>query len=85
MSRPANRTPHRHQPVDDKDRRILAFLGRFQADHGYAPSVREICEGTEISSNSVVSLHLEKLASLGCVTWQKGLSRTIHLIKELAP
>ena len=51
---------------------ILDFVTSFIASHHYAPTIREICEGTGIRSSSTVHLHLETLEDEGVVK-RKGI------------
>ena len=44
---------------------IYNFLVDFVKKNGYAPSVREICTGTDLSSTSSVYMHLLKLEDEG--------------------
>ena len=41
--------------------RVYNFIVEFIKNNGYAPSVREICVGTNLSSTSSVYTHLLKL------------------------
>ena len=41
--------------------RILKFIAEYVAEHIYAPSIREICEGTGLKSTSTVYQHLINL------------------------
>ena len=46
---------------------ILCFIAEFKDTHGYAPTIQEICEGTEISSKSIVHRYLTKLHKEGFI------------------
>jgi len=49
-----------------RDIRILLFVARFQEEHGYSPSIREIGEAIGgPASTSVVSYNLGKLRRAG--------------------
>ena len=41
--------------------RVYNFIVEFIKNNGYAPSVREICTGTDLSSTSSVYMNLLKL------------------------
>lgn len=48
--------------------RIYEFILKFKSDHdGVAPSVTEICAGTEISSTSMVRHYFNALVVLGMI------------------
>ena len=38
--------------------RIIQFITEYVSEHLYAPSIREICEGTGLRSTSTVYQHL---------------------------
>lgn len=38
--------------------RVYGFIVDFVKKNGYAPTIREICDGTGISSTSSVYMHL---------------------------
>ena len=58
-------------------RRILIAVNAYQADHGYAPTVREIGEMVNLYSPSTVHAHLKTLQERGYITWQPERARTI--------
>lgn len=63
-----------------KQLEILSYLSAFQEDHGYAPSVREICEGVHLSSTSSVHGHLSKLEEKGYIKRDASKSRSIEIL-----
>ena len=58
-------------------RRVLAAIEAHLAAHGYAPTVRELCSATNISSSSVIAYHLHQLRAQGLISFKDGLPRTI--------
>ncbi len=66
-----------------RHRRILTFLEKFQNEFGYPPSIREICDNTEISSTSVVNYYLNQLEEMKFIERQSNVSRGIRLLKTL--
>lgn len=65
----------------NKTEAILTFIQEFIAVHEYPPSVREIQQGLDISSTSVVNYHLKKLEALGAIERTPNRARSI-VIKE---
>lgn len=61
-------------------RRVYDFIVDFITKNGYSPSIREICEGTKLSSTSSVYAHLEMLETMGKIHMKKGKTRTISLV-----
>lgn len=59
---------------------ILNCIIRFIQDNGYSPTVREICELTNLESTSTVYSHLQRLQSEGFITMQEYQPRTIRVI-----
>lgn len=60
--------------------KIYDFLVNFIMENTYAPSVREICEGTGLKSTSTVYQQLLSLEMLGRIRMEKGKTRAIKLI-----
>ena len=52
------------QKLDAKDITILDYIKGYFKAHGYAPTIREIQDGTEIKSLSTIQLHMERLHRL---------------------
>lgn len=71
--------------------RILMFIVDFLTNKGYTPTVREICEGTGLSSTATVHCQLTKMEKLGMIKFgQYGTPRTLTVpgykfVKENEP
>ena len=65
--------------ISAKQQRILDYISEFSLEHGYPPSVREICAEMELRSPSTVHAHLKKLQEAGY------LEPTEHKSRALAP
>ncbi len=74
----------RSKNLSDRQKKILEFVGRFQNQNGYPPSIREICEKTNISSTSVVNYYLDQLEEMGYIERDDRVSRGIRLLKPLS-
>ncbi len=66
-----------------KTEAVYEMIETFIAEHGYAPSIRDIQEQVGLSSTSNVFYHLEKLRDEGSIQWERGRARSITLSKEL--
>jgi repressor LexA len=64
--------------LTDRHRKILAYLNERQTK-GYPPSIREICEATDISSTSVVTYYLKQLEEWGYIQRDARFSRALRL------
>lgn len=62
--------------------RILNFIRKFLDERGYAPTVRDIARGCNISTPSVVQHHLNKLESQGRIHRDPEIFRSIQLVER---
>lgn len=65
--------------VSRKRQRILSFIGDFLDERGYAPTVRDIVRGCDISTSSVVQYHLDILEREGHIQRDPQVFRSIRL------
>lgn len=63
----------------NKTDRILAFIRQFTEVMEYPPTRRDIMDGCNISSTSVVQHHLAKLRDAGKIEVLPGLARGIKV------
>ena len=63
--------------VSEKQKNIINFINIFIEKNGYAPSVREICQGVSLKSTSTVQYHLEKLIQSGLLQKNYKKSRAL--------
>lgn len=66
-------------PVSRKRQRILGFIRDFLSERGYAPTVRDIVHGCDISTSSVVQYHLDVLEREGHIRRDPQVFRSIRL------
>ncbi len=72
----------RSQGIGPRHTKILVFMERYQKQVGYPPSIREICEETNISSTSVVNYYLDQFENWGYIKREKNISRGITMLKD---
>lgn len=65
--------------LSDKQQRILQFVETFLDEHDYPPSIRDIQQGCDISSTSVVDYNLKRLEERGLLRRDREISRAIQL------
>jgi len=65
--------------LSEKQQRILDFVQEFLDEHDYPPSIRDIQQGCEISSTSVVDYNLKRLEERGLLRRDREISRAIQL------
>ena len=70
-----------HAP-SERQSQILAFIWHYTVANSYPPSLREIVEGCDISSTSVVDYHIRRLEKKGYLTRVPAISRTIVLTER---
>jgi len=68
--------------VSDTRPRILNFIRRFLDRRGYAPTVRDIARGCNISTPSVVQYHLNMLEEQGFIRRDPEVFRSIQLVER---
>ena len=68
--------------VSDTRLRILNFIGKFLDGRGYAPTVRDIARGCNISTPSVVQHHLNTLERQGYIRRDPEIFRSIQLVER---
>jgi repressor LexA len=56
---------------------ILKLIKEFMADHGYAPTVRELCRLAGLKSPDTVQYHLDNLKAKGVLASLSGKPRTL--------
>lgn len=68
--------------MSDTRSRILNFIGKFRDSRGYAPTVRDIARGCNISTPSVVQYHLNMLEEQGAIRRDPEVFRSIQLVEK---
>lgn len=58
---------------------VLNYIQKFMDENGYAPTVREICRGTGISSTCTVFLIMERLAKNGLINKRNKQYRAVAI------
>ena len=70
--------------LSERQRRILDFIARFQQQHEYPPTIREIGQAAGISSTSVVDYNLRVLEREGHLHRDHEVSRGLGLAGSIA-
>ncbi|MFO8035942.1 MAG: transcriptional repressor LexA [Anaerolineales bacterium] len=71
--------PKTGQKLKDRHKQILEVIENYRAEHGYAPSYREICAQTDITSTSMVNYYLEQLEEMGYIERKENISRSLKI------
>src|SRR3989304_4407701 len=67
----------------NRQQRIMGFIRSFWGDKGYPPTIRDIVNGCDVSSTSVVNYNLNILEREGYIRRDREVSRGIKM--ERAP
>jgi len=70
--------PREPAALTSRQAEVLAFLRRYIAKHGYAPTLRETAQALGIASTNGVSDHLRSLARKGYIERAAGRARSIR-------
>lgn len=70
------------QPITERQREVLTLIHRSVRDRGYAPTLRELADATNIKSNNGVSDHLIALERKGLLRRDPKASRAIVLTES---
>lgn len=68
--------------LDETSDLIFEFIDQYIRENGYAPSVRDICDGVGVKSTSTVHTHLKRLEHQGRLTYETGKRRAIKLVED---
>lgn len=63
--------------IGKKQLEILEYIKKHLNNHGYPPTVREICKAVNLSSSATVHVHLQKLEDKGYIKRDSSISRGI--------
>jgi repressor LexA len=76
--------PKSSKKLKDRHKQILQVIDSYREEHGYAPSYREICAQTDITSTSMVNYYLEQLEEMGYIEREDNISRSLKISKSAA-
>ena len=68
------------EKITAKQERVLNELKKYLANKGYPPTVRELCNLTNLSSTATVQVHLDHLEEKGYIKRDRVKNRTIELL-----
>ena len=68
--------------ITKKQNETLTFIKKYMVEHGFPPSVREICKGMNLNSPATVHAHLKELEKKGIIRKECNKFRTIELLVE---
>jgi len=66
--------------MSPRQRRILAFIEAYIAEHEYSPSVREIAAAEHLHT-STIAYQLTELEAAGLITRGERIARSLRVVK----
>jgi len=71
--------PKARKQLKERHKQVLDVIQEYTAKHGFAPSYREICARTDITSTSMVNYYLEQLEEMGYIERSENISRSLQI------
>lgn len=71
-----------NRDLTSKQKEVLTFIKKFQAENKYPPSVRQICSALDLRSPATVHAHIQNIIDKG---YLKRSKQGNHLIELLVP
>ena len=68
------------EKLTKKQEEVLTVIKKCIAEHGYAPSVREVCELMNLSSTATVFVHMRHLMKKGYLKQTDNKFRTLEVL-----
>lgn len=68
--------------ITEKQKKVLDYIKKYSAEHGYPPAIREICKGLNLNSPATVFVHMKNLEQLGYIKTTSNKFRTIEILCE---
>jgi len=71
------------EKVSESTKKVMEKLVKWIKEHGYSPTLRELCGITGLKSTWTIRHHLKKLQESGFITIKPNLSRNIFLNRNI--
>jgi len=69
-----------HNKLTKRQQLVYDGIVEYQKEHGFAPSIRELCKLSGLASTSSVYAHLKSLEDLGYIKRKEDAPRAIAII-----
>lgn len=70
----------KNNELSNKQREILIFIKKYMVKNNYAPSIREICQGTGLKSPATIHVHIKNLIEKGYLKRSNNNRKTLELL-----
>lgn len=75
--------------LTDRQHEVLTTIRVLTQRKRWAPTLKELMAELDLSSTNAMADHLKALQRKGCVDWEPGKSRTLHITargyRQLSP
>ena len=71
--------------MTERQHTVYDAIIAFQQEHGYPPTVRDLCKAVGLRSTSTMARHLQRLQDGGHIKWDCGKGRTIVVTPLVQP
>ena len=68
------------EKLTKKQEQVLTCIKKFIAEHGYSPSVKEVCDLMNLSSTATVFVHMRHLMTKGYLRQTDNKFRTLEVL-----
>ena len=69
------------RPLTERQKEILNWLAGYIVQHGFSPTLRELCLAFNFRTTNAAVTHLAALKRKGWITWVPKASRTIRIVE----
>ena len=70
------------EKLTNQQEKMLDKIKQYVVRHGYAPTVRELCQEMDLSSTATVQVHLNNLEKKGYIRKEESKNRTIEILVD---
>ena len=70
------------EKLTNQQEKMLDIIKKYVVKHGYAPTVRELCQEMNLSSTATVQVHLNNVEKKGYIRKEESKNRTIEILVD---
>ncbi len=68
------------EKLTSQQEKLLDKIKQYVVNHGFAPTVRELCKEMDLNSTATVQVHLNNLEKKGYIKKEESKNRTIEIL-----
>ena len=72
----------KEKKLTKRQEEVLNYIKKYSAEHGFPPSIREICAGVGLNSTATVFAHIKNLEKNGMLKTTNNKFRAIELLVD---